>query len=105
MHRASLSGGTAVTMRRLAYVVGAWILIQLIFWADYALKVAIGLLVVYLVWLPTGWPFGRGCLIAGWLLGLCLVGFYEGCDIILNGYAKSLADCIDPPKPPPKDTP
>lgn len=67
-------------------------LASLIWLLDLLLKVALGHLIVALIWLPFGLlgdtRFGRGWLVAGGFVGACLLGFFDGCDIILNGWAR-----------------
>jgi hypothetical protein len=71
------------------------ILASMIWLLDLLLKFALGHLIVALIWLPFGLlsdvKFGRGWLFAGGLVGACIVGFFDGCDIILNGWAKRIA--------------
>jgi hypothetical protein len=61
---------------------------------DAVLKIALGHLIAYLIWLPFHWiastPYGVGWLVAGGILGVCIVGFFEGCDLILLGLAKRI---------------
>jgi hypothetical protein len=77
-------------IRTIARPVLAWILYLL----DLGLKYALGVGIVWLVWLPFGtfrqvsfslWWF-RG----GMLLGACLVGLWDGCDMILIGLVKRI---------------
>jgi hypothetical protein len=71
------------------------LLATLLWLLDCGLKVALGHFVVVLVWLPFHWSgatgFGIGWVVAGGILGLFLLGFYDGCDFILLGWAKRLA--------------
>jgi len=68
---------------------------MLIWLLDCVLKVALGHFLVVLVWLPFHWAgdirFGLGWGIAGGILGVCLLGFFDGCDLILLGWAKRVA--------------
>jgi hypothetical protein len=72
-----------------------WLLVALLWLLDCVLKMALGYLMVALVWLPFHWAgdasFGGGWRIAGGILGACLLGFCDGCDLILLGWAKRLA--------------
>lgn len=72
-------------------------LLAIIIWLlDLALKLAVAQLFVRVVWLcaayPFGFAFGTGWIIASALVGLAIVGFFEGCDIILNGIGKRLTE-------------
>ncbi len=72
------------------------ILLATIIWSiDLILKFAIGYLVVFLVWIPSGYfggaSFSLGWLIAGGFIGACINGFFEGCDLILLGWAKRIS--------------
>ncbi len=70
------------------------VLSSLIWLLDLALKFALGFLLVYVVWLVCSAPgaaFGRGWVIAGSVLGACINGFFEGCDIFLLGWAKRVS--------------
>jgi hypothetical protein len=62
---------------------------------DLVLKFALGLFIVYLLWLPFHWAgetrFGGGWLVVGGILGACINGCFEGCDFILLGWAKRVA--------------
>ncbi len=59
---------------------------------DLFLKIALGHLVVFLVWLIVSAvaevTFGFGWMLAGGIVSLCILGFFEGCDFILLGLAK-----------------
>ena len=63
---------------------------------DSLLKFALGFLAVFLVWLPcgvvAGVGFGFGWAIAGGVVGACVNGFFEGCDLFLLGWAKRMAE-------------
>jgi hypothetical protein len=66
------------------------ILASLVWLLDLALKLALGGLLAFLICRPllSDAAFGVACPIAGGLIGLCLLGFFEGCDFILLGLAK-----------------
>ncbi|XAL99585.1 hypothetical protein OT109_18645 [Phycisphaeraceae bacterium D3-23] len=70
-------------------------LATLIWLADLVLKLAIGYFVVFLVWLPftlfADISYGIGWIIAGGILGACINGFLEDCDLILLGWAKRVS--------------
>lgn len=63
---------------------------------DFALKMLIGFVVAYFVWYiamrPFGIPFGSAGSIGSTLLGLALVGFFDGDDLILNGFGKRIIE-------------
>ena len=72
-------------------------LLALIIWLiDLVLKFAIGRFLVLIVWsctaYPLGFSFGFGWEVASALKGVALVGFFDGCDIILNGFTKRLLE-------------
>ncbi len=62
---------------------------------DALLKFALGYLVVFVFWRPysarTGAAFGDVWALAGFVVGLCINGFFEGCDFLLLGLAKRVA--------------
>ena len=70
------------------------VLATLIWLVDFVLKLAVGQILAGLLWLPywvfggAGYPFAFKVL--GIVLGVCIVGFFEGCDIILIGFAKRI---------------
>lgn len=68
------------------------VLAIIVYLLDLVLKYALGIGIVWLVWLLcrllwqvsfSVWWFG-----AGILLGACLVGLWDGCDLILLGFVK-----------------
>jgi len=70
------------------------LLASLIWIADLILKVVLGQVLAALLWVPY-WLFGgvgypRAFLWIGAVLGMCILGFFEGCDIFLCGYAKRI---------------
>ncbi len=76
------------------------VLVTLICLLDMFLKFALGFLVVYVIWRPfnirIGAEFGPGWALAAAFLGVCINGFFEGCDIILLGWAKRVAGAEPP---------
>ncbi len=62
---------------------------------DLALKFALGAALLGTAWscvaYPFGFSFGTIWKIASALLGLAIVGFFDGDDLILNGIAKRIA--------------
>ena len=68
----------------------------LIWVIDFALKMLIGFVVGYFVWYiamkPFGISFGTVGSIGSTLLGLALVGFFDGDDLILNGFGKRIIE-------------
>ena len=68
----------------------------LIWVIDFALKILIGFVVVYVVCYiamrPFGIPFGTAGSIGSTLLGLGLVGLFDGDDLILNGFGKRIVE-------------
>jgi hypothetical protein len=68
----------------------------LIWVIDFALKMLIGFVVAYAVWYiamrPFGIPFGTSGSIGSTLLGLALVGLFDGDDLILNGFGKRIIE-------------
>lgn len=72
-------------------------LVAIFIWIlDLALKFALGHALVGAAWFcvahPFGFSFGTLWTIASSLVGLAIVGFFDGDDIILNGIAKRIAD-------------
>jgi hypothetical protein len=70
------------------------LLASLIWIVDLILKVVLGQALAALLWVPY-WLFGgvgypRAFLWIGAVLGMCILGFFEGCDIFLCGYAKRI---------------
>jgi uncharacterized membrane protein required for colicin V production len=69
----------------------------LLIWViDFALKMLIGFVVAYIVWYiamrPFGFAFGTAWSIGSALLGLALVGFFDGDDLLLNGFGKRIIE-------------
>ncbi len=67
----------------------------LLLWvADAAVKMAVGILLVYLVWLIfhlTGdSKFRGGWLLAGTIVGACINGFFENCILLFPTMARRL---------------
>jgi hypothetical protein len=66
----------------------------LVWLLDLLLKAALGQGIVILVWWCChgifGVSFGMGWLIAGGFVGCCLMGFFEGCNIILLDLVKRI---------------
>ncbi len=73
---------------RIFFAIFIWIV-------DLALKFALGAALVGMTWscvaYPFGFSFGTIWQIASALLGLAIVGFFDGDDMILNGIAKRIA--------------
>ena len=79
------SGGVGLARHFLASLI--WI-------ADLISKVVLGQVLAALLWVPY-WLFGgvgypRAFLWIGAVLGMCILGFFEGCDNFLCGYAKRI---------------
>jgi len=59
---------------------------------DFILKLSLGTLVVACVWwlvhAMTEAPYDIAWIVAGKIVGLLIVGFFEGCDFVLVGLAK-----------------
>lgn len=71
------------------------VLVMLIWLLDFLLKIILGFLVVFVIWLGyranTDAAPGFGWALAGGIVGTCIIGFFEGCDFILLGWAKRVA--------------
>ena len=67
----------------------------LIWLLDLVLKIAVGQCVVVFVWLcfrlTFEFSFGIGWLVAGGVVGASIIGFFDGCDIFLAGWARRIA--------------
>ena len=78
------------------------VLATMIWPLDVILKWAIGFLIVLVCWVPfaylAGTSFSLGWFIAGGVVGACVNGFFEGCDLILLGLAKTVV-ASNPPQP------
>jgi hypothetical protein len=85
-----------------------YLLASVIYLLDFVLKFVVGYVIVLVIWLPLwllfAFRFSLPFIIAACLLGVCINGFFEGCDIFLIGWAKRVGGYKEPIADPTKLT-